>query len=114
MMPEIPSSRDLKSLFCERFNCPPAAYEKRALRKCLYFHARIFAPLLSWLIPACFERDVIFIDYFGKAKDWQEVTAEVSDLHYQERTEPRFLRNVLRIRISIRKANKLAARLLRS
>ena len=109
--PDSTSTRDLRSLFCERFNCPPAEYEKRAVRKCLYLHARIIAPLLRWLSPGCFERDFVFVDYFGKAKNWQEVTAEVAALHYQDRSKPRFTRNALRLRISGRKANKLAAKL---
>jgi len=112
--PDSPSTRDLRSLFCERFRCPPSKYEKRALRKCLYLHARIIAPLLRWLNPGCFERDLVFIDYFGKAKNWQEVRAEVAALHYQDLTKPRFARNTLRLRLSGRKANKLAAKLLPS
>ena len=110
-IPDSPSTRDLRLLFCERFNCPPSEYEKRALRKCLYLHARIIAPLLRWLHPGCFERDLVFIDYFGKAKNWREVTAEVAALHYQDLTEPRFARKALRIRISARKASKLASKL---
>lgn len=109
-IPDSPTRGDLKSLFCERFNCPPSEYEKRALRKCLYLHARMIAPLLRWLNPGCFERDLVFIAYFGRAKNWQEVTAEVAALHYQDRTKPRFARNALRLRISGRKAGKLAAK----
>jgi hypothetical protein len=112
MASESPPTRDLKALFCEHFNCPPSKYEKRALRKCLYLHARIIAPLLRWFSPGCFERDLVLIDYFGKAKNWQEVTDKVAALRYQDLTKPRFARNTLRIRISGRKANKLAAKLL--
>ena len=110
-IPDSPSTRDLRSLFCERFKCPASEFEKRALRKCLYLHAGIIAPLLRWLNLGCFERDLVFIDYFGKAKNWQEVTAEVAALHYQDRTKPRFARNELRLRVSGQKANKLAAKL---
>jgi len=110
-IPESPQTRDLKSLFCERFDCPPAAYEKRALRKCLYLHARIISPFLNLLNTDYFERDRVFIDYFGKAKDLTEVAAEVAALHYQDLTEPRFARKALRIRLSARKASKLARRL---
>jgi hypothetical protein len=112
-MPESPSTRDLKSLFCERFDCPPSKFEKRALRKCLYLHARIVAPLLRLLNPGHFRRDRDFIHYFGEARDWQEATAEIADLHYQDRTEPHFARRVLRIRVSARKAGELASRLFR-
>ncbi len=110
-VPDSAPTRDLRSLFCERFACPPSEFEKRALRKCLYLHVRIIAPLLRWLNPGFFERDRVFIDYFGKAKNWQEVTTEVAALHYQDSVKPRFVRNALRLRVSGRKANKLAAKL---
>jgi hypothetical protein len=79
--------------------------------KCLYLHARMIAPLLRWLNLGCFERDLVFVDYFGKAKNWQEVAAEIAALRYQDATKPRFTRNTLRLRVSGRKANKLAAKL---
>jgi hypothetical protein len=105
------STRDLRSLFCERFTCSPAEFEKRAFRKCLYLQARIIAPLLCWLNPGCFERDFLFIYYFGNSRNWPKVTAEVVALHCQDRLHPRFARNALRLRISGRKANKLAVML---
>jgi hypothetical protein len=110
-IPESPSTRDLKSLFCERYHCSPSEYEKRALRKCLYLHARILAPLLRLLNPGCFERDLVFIEYFGRAKNWEEVTTEIAALHDQDRFKPRFARSTLRFRVSGRKASKLAAKL---
>jgi hypothetical protein len=108
---ESTANRDLKALFCERFRCPPSEYEKRALRKCLYLHARIVAPLLRLLNPGCFERDLVFIDYFGKAKNREEVITEVAASRYQDATKPRFTRNTLRLRVSGRKATKLADKL---
>jgi hypothetical protein len=110
-MPESPATRDLKSLFCERFKCPPSEYEKRALRKCLYLHARIIGPLLRWLNPRCFERDRVFIDGFGKAEDWQAVMEEIAALRYQDAFKPQFTRKTLRLRVSGGKAAKLANKL---
>lgn len=109
-IPDSPSTRDLRSLFCERFNCPASEFEKRALRKCLYLHARIIAPLLRWSNPACFERDLLFIHYFGNAKNLHEVAIEVQVLHEHDHQQP-FGRNLLPIRISGQKANKLAGKL---
>ena len=110
-IPESTATRDLRSVLCERFKCPPSEYEKRALRKCLYLHARMTAPLLRWLNPGCFERDLVFIDYFGKAGNWQAVADEIAALRYQDIIKPRFSRYALRLRVSGRKANKLAAKL---
>ena len=105
------ANRDLKSLFCERFLCPPSEYEKRALRKCLYLHAKIIAPLLQLINPGCFERDLVFIDCIGRAKNRREVANQVEAARYQDTTKPRFARKTLRFRISGRKANRLAAKL---
>jgi hypothetical protein len=107
-VPESQSTRDLRSVFCERFHCPPSEFEKRAFRKCLYFPARMIAPLLRWLDPGWFERDLLFIRDFGKAKSWRQVMAELDAFHYREHLQPRYVRVALRLRVSARKANKLA------
>ena len=111
-MPDSPSTRDLRSLFCERFKCLPSEFEERAFRKCLYLHARIIAPLLRWFNAGCFERDLLFIHYLGNAKNLHEVTAEIVALHDQD-LQPRFGRHAFRLRISGRKANQLASKLFR-
>jgi hypothetical protein len=106
--PNLPSTRDLRSLFCERFACPLSEFDERAFKKCLYLHARIIAPVLRWIKSDCFERDLLFAHYFGNAKDWQEATTEIADLCYQDHIQPRFARYALRLRISGQKANELA------
>jgi len=105
---ESTSIRDLRSLFCERLNCPPSEFEKRAFRKCLYFQARLIAPLLRWYDPGWFERDLLFIRDLGNAKSWPQVMAELDAYHYREHLLPRHARVVWRLRVSARKANKLA------
>jgi hypothetical protein len=107
-IPEAQATRDLRSVFCERFNCPPSEFEKRAFRKCLYFPAKLTAPLLRWFDPGWFERDLLFIRDLGNAKNWQQVTAELDAFHYREHLQPRYARVTLRLRVSARKANKLA------
>ena len=108
-MNKTPSKRELRSLFCEQFTCAPADFEKRVFWKCLYPHARIIAPLLCLILPALFERDHHFIRCLGHAKNWQDVKVDILDLHYEDRFHPRFLRNALRLRVSRRKAKRLAA-----
>jgi hypothetical protein len=107
-IPESTSVRDLRLRFCERFNCPPFEFEKRAFRKCLYFHARMIAPLLRWIDPGWFERDLQFIRLLGNANNWQQVMAELDALRYREHLQPSYARVTLRLRVSTRKANKLA------
>jgi hypothetical protein len=108
MVTEPTIKGDLRSVFCERFKCPPSEFEKRAFRKCLYFPAKLTAPLLRWLDPDWFERDLVLIRHLGDAKNWQQVMAELDAFHYREHLQPRYARNVLHLRVSARKANKLA------
>ena len=105
---ETTAARDLKLLFCERFRCRPDEFEKRALGKCLYFPARMIAPLLRWFDPEWFERDLRFIRDLGKAENWQKVMAELDAFHYREHLQPSYVRTKLHLRVSARKANRLA------
>jgi hypothetical protein len=110
-MNDTPPNREFRSLYCERFTCAPADFEKRVFQNCLYPHARMIAPLLRLLNPAVFERDYLFIQSLGNAKGWKDVKSELVALRYEDCFYPRFLRNALRLRISRRKAKQLAARL---
>ena len=107
-IPESTSTRDLRSVFCERFNCPPSEFEQRALRKCLYFPAQLTAPLLRLFDQDWFARDLAFIRLLGDAKDWKQVMAELDAYHFREHLHPGYARTKLRLRVSARKANKMA------
>jgi hypothetical protein len=100
-----------KSLFCEFFQCPPADYEEQVFRKCLYFHARLAAPLIRTLSPAFFEEDFKLIQYLSAATNWRELNAEMVSFQDKNRYEGKFLRKTLKIRVSGRKAAALAQRL---
>jgi hypothetical protein len=65
-------------------------------------------PLLRWLDPEWFERDLLFIRHLGNAKSWRQVMAELDAFHYREHLQPRYVRTALHLRVSARKANKLA------
>src|SRR6266853_1154354 len=100
-----------QNLFCQRFNCPPSANEERALKKCLYWHARVLAPLVRKLNPDLFAEDFKFIRYLGAATDLREVSVDVLNFRDVNRGNPSFLRISLRIRVSGRKATQLAHQL---
>ena len=54
-------------LFCQRFHCPLSEYEDRAFRKCLYWHARMLAPVVRRLKPDFFAEDLKFKDFVAGA-----------------------------------------------
>jgi hypothetical protein len=109
-IPGSPSNRDLRSLFCEHYACSLSDFDKLAIQKCLYPHARLVAPLLRRIKSDYFERDLLFAHYFGNAKDLQEAIAEIASFCYEDHVQPHFARNALRLRVSGRKANDLAVK----
>jgi hypothetical protein len=103
--------KQFQVLFCRRFQCPAQEYEKQAFGKCLYWHAKPLAPVLRILNPEFFRRDYGFIRYLGEAPDMRDVKAAASSFRNENRRNPSFLRTGLRIRVSGRKAVRLARRL---
>ncbi len=104
--------RELKTLFCERFNCPPAEYEERAFKKCLYAHAKWFAPLIRKLRPGFFAEDFRLIQRLGTTADPRAGNTEIHAFRDANDCRPSFFRTGLRIRVSGRKAAALARELL--
>jgi hypothetical protein len=100
-----------KSLFCEKFKCSPEDYQERAFRMSLYWHARFLAPVLRAIKPAFFLDDFNFIRYLGDAMDARQAKVDVLDFKDMDRKHWRLLHSGLRIRVSHRKARRLAFQL---
>ena len=94
----------------ERFGCPPAEYEERAFWACLYWHAKLLAPLLRRLNPDFFKQDFSFIHYAGEASGLREVRANMADFQDTNSAHRGLLRTRLRIRVSGRKAGAAGER----
>jgi len=97
-----------KSLFCERFRCSPEEYEEQAFRKILYWHARFLAPVVRIIKPDFFLEDFKFIRYLGDAMDVRQAKVDVLDFRDLDRKHWRLLHSGLWIRVSHRKARRLA------
>ncbi|MGO8698656.1 MAG: hypothetical protein ACLQVY_13165 [Limisphaerales bacterium] len=100
-----------KSLFCEEFKCPPEDYEAQAFRKFLYGHARFLAPVIRTVYPGFFQEDLKFIRYLGDSVDTRQARVDVLDFKDINRKRWRMLHGSLRIRVSGRKASRLALQL---
>jgi hypothetical protein len=101
----------LKALFCERFKCPAADYEARALGRCLYWHARILAPVVRLLSSRFFEDDVQLIHELGLVTHWRDANSEIRTFQDSNRATRGWWRTGLRIRVSGRKVSELAQKL---
>jgi hypothetical protein len=98
-------------LFCEKFECSPENYEERAFRKFLYWHARFLAPVIRIVYPGFFLEDFKFIRYLGDSVDTRQARVDVLDFKDINRKRWRMLHGSLRIRVSGRKASRLALQL---
>jgi hypothetical protein len=107
----VPEETQLQSLFCQRFNCPLSEYEERAFKKCLYWRARLLAPLVRRLDPEFFAADRRFIRYLGAATDLREANVDALNFQSSNRAHPSLWRTGLKIRVSGRKATMLAQQL---
>jgi hypothetical protein len=78
----------------------------------LYWHARILAPVIRIIKPHSFVEDFKFIRYLGEALDARQAKVDVLDFKDSDRKHWRLLHSGLRIRVSHRKARRLAFQLL--
>jgi hypothetical protein len=104
-------SLPFKFLFCQKFGCSPEDYEERAFKKLLYLHARLFARVIRAIKPDYFQDDFQFIRYLGCAVDGRQVRVDALDFKDANRHRWRLLHTVLKIRVSGRKATRLASQL---
>ena len=108
------ATQQFQSLFSQRFRCSPSAYELRAFRKCLYWHAKLLAPVLRRLNPDFFAHDFRFIRHLGESTSLQEVTVDLLSFRNVNVGRPSFWRTGFRLRVSGRKASRLAHELFRA
>jgi len=101
----------MKALFCEKYKCSPEDFPERAFRMFLFGHARILAPVIRTFKPDFFAEDFNFIRYLGGAMDLRQAKVDVLDFKDMERKNWKLLHTGLKLRVSHRKARKIAFRL---
>jgi len=67
---------------------------------------------LRRLQPGFFDKDLKFIRYLGAANDWEEAKVDINNFCLVNLGEPSLARQDLRLRVSGRKASRLARELL--
>jgi len=80
-------------------------------RRCLYWHAWLLAPLLRRLNPDFFTEDLRFIRYLGTSTGLREVSLDLMSFRDANLGRRNFWRTALKLRVSGRKAGKLAEKL---
>ena len=101
-------TRQFQALFSHEFRCPPSGYEERAFRELLYWHAKPVAGLVRKFRPRFFDEDFNFIRYLGEASNSREVMATAAEFQGTNIAKQNLLRTRLKIRVSGRRASRLA------
>ena len=99
--------RTLRELYCEKHHCPATDFERRAFWRCLYPHARFFAPLILLLYRDFFVSDRMLLRSIAEAVHMQRVRDEVRDFFWDSNNRG-WLRHAIRIRVSGQRVKDLA------
>src|SRR5581483_4019434 len=109
-MDSLNRSKNFQELCSERFGRPAVDYEKVVFWWCLYEHASIPARIIHRLNPDFFRWDFELLRTVGKATDLNELSVDLNNFRYQQRSEG-LLRGLLRVRISGQRVLNLGSRL---
>ncbi len=104
-------TQEFQQLFCDRFGCQLTDYEEQMFRRCLYWHAKLIAPLLRRLKADFFAEDLKFVRYLGASTALREISQDLMTFRDANLARRSFWRTVLRLRVSGRKAARLARKL---
>jgi len=102
----LPAQPRLAELFCARHGVAPASCQNEIFRRTLYPRARLLAPLLTFLNPKHFDSDFEFIQGVAQLRSREKLADEIDYFCGHPRNQG-FWREVLSLRISIRRMEKL-------
>jgi hypothetical protein len=91
--------KTFRESFCERFGCPPEAFERRVFWRCLYRRSLPLSLVVYLVNRNYFALDLQTIKQLGVARSLQEFRGELESFRYEYRMRGGLLRN-LRVRVS--------------
>lgn len=100
------SSRTFAELYCERHALRPEQYADAVLRRSLYPHARLFAPVIRALSPDYFTADRDLVVGAGGLRRMRDFTVEVQDFVHHPANQGD-MRKLLRLRVSTQRLARL-------
>ena len=92
--------------FCVRHRLPPERFEQAVLRRTLYAHARLLAPLCRFFDRNYLAADVDLVRAAGTLYGARDLTGEIADFTHHP-ANCGFMREVLRVRISTKRLRTL-------
>ena len=100
------TEKTFAELFCEKHGLDAEQYERVVMRRALYPHARIVAPLVALLWPQHFAADVDFVRSVARLRRYREFFFESEEFAHHPANRG-FWRLAAHIRISSRKLRRM-------
>jgi hypothetical protein len=107
---DLPPENDFLNLFCGKFGCQTAKFEKLVFLECVYPEGRDVARLLRTVYPGFFRSDFVLIERVSHATNLSEFKTLV-DFHAAQTSQEGGLRVLLNVRVSKQRLLKLAQKI---
>ena len=102
--------KTFREKFCDRFGCPPEAFERRVFWRCLHRRTLPLALIVYLIHRQHFAHDLQTIRQAGLCRSPEEFRSELEAFHYESRMRGGLLRN-LKVRLSGRRLMDLGRQL---
>ena len=100
------TEKTFAELFCEKHGLSAEKYERVLLRRALYPHARLLAPIVAFLWPQHFVSDLDFVRSVARLRRYREFFFESEEFAHHPANRG-FWRSAAHIRISSRKLRRI-------
>ncbi len=100
------TEKTFAELYCEQNGLKPEKYEAVVLRRSLYPHARLIAPLIRWIWADHFVADIDFVRNVARLRRFREFAFESEEFAHHPANRG-FLRLTVNLRISSRTFRRL-------
>ncbi len=103
------NGKTFREMFCDKFRCPPAEFERELLLRVVPSYTRLLARITQSLRPNFFESEYRALSGIGDLKSRRLVFDEAQRIpdDYKRNRHPGFMRMVLHMRISGRRLLKV-------
>lgn len=100
------TEKNFSELYCIQQGIPPEEFEAAVLKRALYPHARMVAPLVKILWPEFFAADLDFVRSAGRLRRFRDFFHESEEFaHHPANTG--MLRSLLNVRVSSRSIRRM-------
>lgn len=100
------TDKTFAELYCEKHGLKPEQYDSVVLARALYPHARLLAPLVSFIRPEYFAADIDFVRSVARLRRFREFFYEAEEFAHHPANRG-FMRLTANLRISSRTLRRM-------